>query len=148
VRARSARRVVDDGALWSSTDRIVTAVLIGIGSLLIGIAWIGASGTAQWDTQVRWTGLAIVGAVVVCVGVGVWLYRGFTRIRTEARMVRAILGARLARPAVPTGTRDGAERVTATGMAHHHRPDCLLVAGKTVRQVSTDDDLRVCGVCG
>ncbi len=147
--ARRAEPVrADDDTPWVSADRLLTTALIVMGTGLILAAWIGASGTTQWDTQVRWTALSIVGVMVVCVGVGSWLFQGFLRVRIEARAVRRALGDRLARPAARTGTPGGAvERVTAKGMAHHHRPDCLLVAGKDVHPAGVEG-LRPCGVCG
>lgn len=127
-------------------DRLVTAVLIVVGVVLILIAWIGASDTTEWDTQLSWTALSMVGVVVVCVGVGIWLFRGFARVRAEAREVRRLLAARVARTApAATAVLDG-ERVTVAGMAHHHRADCLLVRGKTT--VPATGDLPRCGVCG
>ncbi|MGQ0466578.1 MAG: hypothetical protein ACT4QG_14790 [Sporichthyaceae bacterium] len=146
VRARSVRRAVSHDVLWAPTDRLVAGILLLVGSAPIPIAWVGASGTTQWDTQLRWTALAMVGVVVVCIGVGVWLYRGFVRVRAEARALRGVLRARLAEPAVRPGTPGGGlERVTVTGMAHHHRPDCLLVVGKPVHPAT--EDLAPCGVC-
>jgi hypothetical protein len=118
--------------------------MIVLGVACIGIAWLGAGNTTEWDTQLRWTALSIVGDVVVCVGVGVWLSRGFARVRTEARAVRRILAVRLA-PSVDADSVDEL-RVTVAGMAHHHAPDCLLVAGKTT--VPADESaLTPCGVC-
>lgn len=145
--ARRAARSVphDSDVLWASADRVVTAALIVVGVVLIGIAWIGASNTTEWDTQLTWTALSMVGVVVVCVGVGVWLSRGFARVRTEARYVRRTLAARLA----PVSTEDdifNEHRVTVAGMAHHHRPDCLLVTGKAT--VAADEATQQpCGVC-
>jgi sulfite exporter TauE/SafE len=131
--------------LWAPGDRLVTALVIAVGVALIGAAWLGAGNTTQWDTQLRWTALSIVGVVVVCTGVGVWLSRGFARVRTEARAVRRQLAARL----TPTPADDDisrGSRVTVAGMAHHHAPDCLLVKGKTT--VAADEaTLAPCGVC-
>jgi sulfite exporter TauE/SafE len=118
--------------------------VIGVGLVCIGIAWLGASNTTEWDTQLRWTALSIAGVVVVCAGVGVWLSRGFARVRFEARAVRRQLTARL----TPSGadTSRSRSRVTVAGMAHHHAPDCLLVTGKTA--VPADEaTLAPCGVC-
>jgi len=140
--ARSASH--DSDALWEPGDRLVTALVIVVGVALIGAAWLGAGNTTQWDTQLRWTALAIAGVVVVCTGVGVWLSRGFARVRAEARAVRRQLAARL----TPTAAADisGGPRVTVAGMAHHHAPDCLLVQGKTA--VPADEaTLAPCGVC-
>ena len=151
VRARAgARRAVrtphDSDALWTPGERIVPAVAIALGVLLVLVAWLGASNTTQWDTQLRWTALAMVGVVVVCIGVGVWLSTGFARVRADARAVRFALTARLA-PTTGENIRRGGDRVTVTGMTHHHAPDCLLVAGKTT--MSADEGaLAPCGVCG
>jgi hypothetical protein len=140
--ARSASH--DSDALWVPADRLVTAAVIAVGVALIGIAWLGASNTTEWDTQLRWTALSIAGVVVVGVGVGVWLSRGFARVRTEARAVRRQLAARLA-PRIADDIRTST-RVTVAGMSHHHAPECLLVTGKTT--VPADETtLAPCGVC-
>jgi hypothetical protein len=80
--------------------------------------------------------------------VGIWLFRGFARVRVEARAVRRELAGRIARnaaPAVDLGL--DRSRVTVAGMTHHHRPDCLLVVGKKV--IAADEAaLQPCGVCG
>lgn len=147
-RARAARgpRAMPE-APWSAGDRLVTTVIIAAGGLLIVIAWLGASDTTDWDTQLSWTALAMAGVVVVCIGVGIWLFRGFARVRAEAREVRRVLAARLS-PNTPSPTEViRNERVTVAGMAHHHAPGCLLVAGKTT--VAADEAaLAPCGVCG
>lgn len=147
-RARAARggRALPD-ALWTAGDRLVTGVVIGVGVLLIVIAWVGASDTTDWDTQLSWTGLAMAGVVVVCTGVGIWLFRGFARVRAEAREVRRVLAARLARNAPSPTEVIRSERVTVAGMAHHHAPGCLLVTGKPT--VAADEaSLARCGICG
>jgi sulfite exporter TauE/SafE len=142
-RARAARAYTDE--LWAPGDRLFTAVLIAVGVACIGIAWVGASNTTQWDTQLRWTALSLVGVVVVCVGVGIWLSRGFARVRVEARAVRRTLSAGIA-PTIAADSTSGWARVTVAGMSHHHAPDCLLVTGKTT--VAADEaTLAPCGVC-
>ena len=141
---RAVRPIPD--APWTRADRLVTAAVIALGVLLILIAWIGASDTTDWDTQMGWTALSMAGVVVVCIGVGIWLFRGFARVRAEARAVRRSVAARIARngPTVEDDISNG--WVTVAGMAHRHRPDCLLVRGKNV--VATDEAvLAPCGVC-
>ncbi|GAA0615971.1 hypothetical protein GCM10009547_17470 [Sporichthya brevicatena] len=145
--ARAARPMPD--ALWTRADLTATAVLLAVGVLLVALAWFGASDTTDWDSQMSWTALAMIGVVVACAGVGVWLYRGFARVRIEARAVRRQVGARIAARTAPTGGENISTdrgRVTVAGMAHHHRADCLLVRGKTV--VAADEALlQPCGVC-
>jgi len=140
--ARSATH--DSDTLFTAPDRLLTAAVIVVGVACIGIAWLGASSTTEWDTQLRWTALSIAGVVVVCLGVGIWLSRGFARVRADARHVRRQLAARLA-PCIEDDIFN-AHRVTVAGMAHHHAPDCLLVTGKAT--VPADDAaLAPCGVC-
>jgi hypothetical protein len=143
-RARAARANPD--ALWEPGDRVVTAILIALGVVLVAIAWIGASDTTDWDTQLRWTALSMVGVVVVCVGVGVYLFRGFSQVRAEALVVRRQLADRFSRNTPSAGDDISSDRVTVAGMAHHHAPGCLLVAGKAT--VAADEAaLAPCGVC-
>ena len=153
ARGRSLRAVhtIPD-APWTPADRLVTASVIVAGALLILVAWIGASDTTDWDAQLGWTALSMAGVVVVCMGVGIWLFRGFARVRSEARAVRGELAMRVDRHALPAADdiRGGARRVTVAGMTHHHSPDCLLVRGKNVVAVDSAGDrpaLAPCGVC-
>ncbi|WP_156869966.1 hypothetical protein [Sporichthya polymorpha] len=145
--ARAAREMPD--ALWTRADLVVTVVLLAAGVLLVVLAWFGASDTTDWDSQMSWTALAMIGVVVACAGVGGWLYRGFARVRVEARAVRRSVGRRIAARTAPAAGADDAvdrRRVTVAGMAHHHRADCLLVRGKPV--VAADETLlKPCGVC-
>ena len=131
ARTRSARtvRALPD-APWTRGDGIVTAAVIALGVLLVLISWLGASDTTDWDTQMAWTALSMAGVVVVCLGVGIWLFRA----------------ARLS-PITPTPTDViRSDRVTVAGMAHHHAPGCLLVRGKIT--VAADESvLQPCGVC-
>lgn len=146
-RARAARGTpAMPEAPWSTGDRVVTAVVVAVGMLLIVIAWVGASDTTDWDTQLSWTALSMAGVVVVCTGVGIWLFRGFARVRREAGEVRRALAGRITANA-PTPTDVRSDRVTVAGMAHHHAPGCLLVTGKTT--VAADEaSLARCGICG
>lgn len=143
-RARAVRAPAR--APWVPGDRLLTAAFIVVGVALIVIAWIGASDTTDWNSQLRWTALSMVGVVVACIGVGIWLFRGFSRVRAEAREVRRLLAARVARRTVRAEVVASAGRVTVTGMAHHHRPDCLLVTGKTTSPAD-ESTLAPCGVC-
>lgn len=136
---------------WRAVEHRVVAAVLAVAFGLIGLAWFGAGGTVDWTDQLRWTALAIGGVTLVGFAGALWLGLGLRRVRLEKRALCVSLVARrdrLAAYAAPVAER-GANRVTRVGMSHHHAPDCLLVAGKDVRELTADDlDLVPCGVCG
>jgi sulfite exporter TauE/SafE len=151
--ARAARRAaatdVRAEAPWRPVEHRLVALALVVAVVLIGVAWYGAGGTVDWDKQVRWTALAVLGVTVACAGVGIWLGLGMRRVRAEHRAVLLAVKARRDRlRALAPAAGPAAGRVTRVGMTHHHAPDCLLVSGKDVRALSADDlDLVPCGVC-
>jgi hypothetical protein len=112
-------------------------------------AWRGASGATQVRDQIVW---ATVGALAVGAVVGAelwWLFMGRSTVGRAQRLLLAEL-ARQDDVARPVAANDrGAPVVAGSTMTHFHRPTCLLVRGKVVRQVSAArTDLRPCDVCG
>jgi sulfite exporter TauE/SafE len=151
--ARAARRAaaadVRAEAPWRPVEHRLVALALVVAVVLIGVAWYGAGGTVNWDKQVRWTALAVLGVTVACAGVGMWLGLGMRRVHAEHRAVLLAVKARRDRlRALAPAAGPAAGRVTRVGMTHHHAPDCLLVSRKDVRALTADDlDLVPCGVC-
>lgn len=136
---------------WRAAEHRLVAAVLALAFGLIGLACFGAGDTVDWTDQLRWTALAIGGATLVGFAGALWLGLGLRRVRLEKRALCLSLAAR--RDRLATHSRPVAEhaptRVTRVGMSHHHAPDCLLVAGKDVRELNSDDlELAPCGVCG
>jgi hypothetical protein len=152
--ARLARRAgtaqVRAGTPWRPAEHRLVALALTAAVMLIGIGWYGAAGTVDWTEQVRWAALAVLGVTVACTAIGIWLGLGLRRVRAEHRLVLLAVRARRDRLRASTpAAGPAADRVTRTGMTHHHAPDCLLVAGKQTRALTREDlDLIPCGVCG
>ena len=136
-------------------------VVIGLGLLVIGIGWYGASGSGgkvAGVTDVRaqlpyllsggflGLSLVVVGAALLVVQAS-RLERARTEALMEARFDRlaAALGVQL-------GTTIPAGMVIAGSAAYHH-PDCRLVDGRPGQDYVTveaaeDMGLRPCRICG
>lgn len=134
---------------WRDGDVVMVAALSVVGLAGIGVAWFGASGTADAAAQAGWLNLAVAGFVVAAVGDSLWLMR----LRHAVGARRAALVSldsgpepqpvhRAARP----GSTAGLALVRAAGMSHVHYPDCPLVAGKQLRAVTVGDGAP-CGMC-
>jgi hypothetical protein len=70
--------------------------------------------------------------------------RGFRDLRRDQRMMLGVSEALLARPTLVVGP--GAW-VAAAGMTRAHRPDCLLLRGKSTSPLPAGDPRPRCGVC-
>lgn len=94
-----------------------------------------------------WVAVAIAAALLSAAGNGVWL----GVLRRAANRRRQLVFARLAdradrSPAGSAGaTGEAGEAVMVSGLTLRHRPDCALVAGKTV--VPATANAEPCGWC-
>jgi drug/metabolite transporter (DMT)-like permease len=93
--------------------------------------------------QGAWVAVAVAAAVISAAGNGIWL----AVLRRVANGRRQLVFARLASPAeAALGPADVAGGfVMVSGLTLRHRPDCPLVAGKSV--VPASPDARPCGWC-
>lgn len=148
VAAASRRRrraaVLGDGP-WRKSDRTIVlgGCVIGLAGLAI-CSWQG-SGEVDLSSQMNWllVGIGCVSLSSVCLAY--WLLSGLRAVRIEVAKVFGTIKPDIPAPDAVTGT----GFVTVTGMVRYHRPECPLVAGKTVRQVSGDaEGLKPCGACG
>lgn len=133
---------------WRDGDLIVLSVTALVGAGMIATAWFGASGTARLPAQAAWLNLAVGGFGLFAAGCCVWLVR-LRRAVGERRI--ALIALDPAEEPVETPARrapvtDSLRLVRAEGMAHVHYPDCALVAGKTVVEVTLADG-EPCGMC-
>lgn len=106
------------------------------GLAVLGVAFAVARQQATVPAQEGWATLAVLGAILSGAGNG-WLLLAGRRAVAGRR--QRLFGAVSAGTADPPPAWSGTERVTAAGMTRYHRPDCTLVAGKTVLAVNSGD---------
>jgi hypothetical protein len=140
---------LDRAEPWTSghTRAVVAGYVLAAAALTS--AWRGASGATHVRDQIVW---ATIGAVAVGAVVGAelwWLFIGRSTIGQAQRLLLVEIGREDA-AAQPLAANDRLAPVVAgSTMTHYHRPTCLLVRGKVVRQVSAArTELRPCDVCG
>jgi len=138
-------------APWPHRDRIALGALEAIGFGMLGLSWLGVSGTTTFSRQVAWANVGGAGLVVVVLGCAVWVQRGRHRIGHRLRFESPVrMSGRAAGPAEAGET--ALDRfVSAAGMGRYHRPDCQAVAGKSVITAGADahraEGRRPCGLC-
>ena len=142
---------------WRLGDLMVLYVCTAVGLLIIGIAWFGASSSVVVSSQVRWTNVGVGGLIVLGAGILAWVLAGRRAVGELRRHVISLIPVPADAPRATAPVRAVVERpnderlVSAPGMTHYHRPDCIFVAGKQVK-ASTERALRrqkrtPCGAC-
>jgi hypothetical protein len=134
---------------WRMRDRKIVLAGCAVGLVGLGICSWGGSGEVDLSDQLHWLvgGILCVALSAACLAY--WLLSGLRTVRLEmARVFATVTPNR-----VPTGVPAGrAALVTVAGMVRYHRPECPLVAGKTVRELDAAtiaaEGLRECGACG
>ena len=112
-------------ALWSKRDAGWLGVLLGVGTLLIVLAWAGASGRDDAGDQVGFVTLALLGALLGWAATAGWVV-GARRVITARRAY--LLGEAPARPV--EGARSPS-LVAGDDGRYFHRSDCSLAAGRS-----------------
>ena len=140
-------------APWPHRDRIVLGALETVGFGMLGLSWLGVSGTTTFSRQVAWTNVGGAGLVVVLLGCALWVQRGRRRIGHRLRFESPLRTSRRAagRAEAEAGETAPHGFVSAAGMSRYHRPDCQAVAGKSVITAGADahraEGRRPCGLC-
>jgi hypothetical protein len=125
-------------------------VRAGVGLVLLIAGWWGARDEVALDRQAPWVAVTVVGVVVAAASVALWLLS--TR-RAVAARVAAVVARVGALPEAPVDRSVAELRVRRRSGASvlFHRPDCALVAGRTVRRGQRerwiDDGLVACEAC-
>ena len=133
----------------------VRAVQYLIGStLLLGIAWYGASDTTDFKSQVYWVVLGIVGTALLSFGAQMFVLDGLREIRRRRLVVMTHLDAALSPREAPADELKATQEqaVASTLMTHYHRRSCALVRGKVLSIVESpathlEAGRIACGVC-
>jgi hypothetical protein len=140
-------RYLTDPSPWRRSYAIVPAALAVIGIVVMVVCWAQLSDKVIWRDQISWLVGACLGTGAVVLGGTLWILVGLREVRRGFRDLRRdqqrILN--LADLAPVATIAEVLTLVSAPGMERAHRPDCLLLRGKTTAPV-TDDRPR-CGVC-
>ena len=147
-------------APWSAHDvRVLAAGSIG-GAVLIALGWFQAAGHTAFEHQVGWATAGALGVIVAGAANVSWILNGrrFLGARRRAVLTDPRLATAIdhALHAIDAGD-DHAPKVARSellylrGASRFHRPDCLLVRGKPVKQATRSAHERArrrpCGVC-
>jgi len=134
---------------WRKRDRTIVVGGCALGLFGLGICSWGGGGEVDLSDQLHWLVGGIVSVALSSLGLAYWLLSGLRTVRLETA---GVFGAVTANRAPATVAAGSAGLVTAAGMVRYHRPECPLVAGKTVRELDAAtiaaEGLRVCGACG
>ena len=137
-------------APWSVSDVRSALLPIVFGFVLLAWAWWDASGTGKLDDQTRSVVFAVLGAGAIVAGSLAWLAAGRRALRVRRLAVIELLEERglLTRVPQTVEVEDGGF-VAVKGTTHYHRPDCLLVRGKSVQGVAAGatGDREPCPMC-
>lgn len=134
-----------------------------VGVACVIVAAVGAGRADDLRAQVRWLNVGTIGVVVLGAGNVVWYLvgrraNGALRRRVHAALAAQGRGAPIGASATSAPSGESGATASASGalvagrgMTRFHRPDCLLVAGKTVRPATEATHhrrgRRPCGVC-
>lgn len=155
--ARTARvTVLDRPEPWGRGAVAAALVLVALGLIGLVVGWVGISDSADMEEQARWLALSIGSLIVAGFGMVAWLLAGLVAVGTLRRTVLRDVAARAPANwaalsfAAPPSEALGRFGI-ATGMRRYHRPECDLLAGKTVRWLDAQAlEFAVtepCGMC-
>jgi hypothetical protein len=142
---------------WRRDHLLVSLLVAVIGCAGMIVCWYVGAGKLSYHDQVPWLIGSIASAGVTVTGGVVWLVSGFRQVALLERdlldYLRPWLASAQDEPSGPAGTGARGSLVIATGMRHAHRPECLLVRGKSGLTPMTPAEASVrelpeCGVCG
>jgi hypothetical protein len=127
-------------ALWAAEDLIRLVLSLGVGAVVVTVAWYICSGDASFNRQIGPLDAAVGGLVVAGLGNVMWLLRGRRALGERRRSLLtdvAKVADTPARPLVVTGspaTPSVADPTTlfvaGEGLVRFHRSGCPLVAGR------------------
>ena len=136
-------------SLWTKGDLLAAGTVNALAFLGVLVCWIGSATEVRWHPGLYWLQGAIVAAVVAAVADASWLLSGMRQLRQRRRLLAQCWPAVTARVATTQDPLPGGTFVTADRMTTYHKPSCLLVRGKQVREYSRDalGAQDPCGMC-
>jgi hypothetical protein len=136
---------------WIYGDRLAVLTLNVLAVVAVFVCWVGSATEVAFRDSLLWLQGAIVAVVVASVADAVWLLAGMRALR-ERRRALVLQWPAAAPGRVARSREDAPDLVTGERMTAFHRPSCLLVRAKEVRQGSRRDfereRLTPCGMCG
>lgn len=154
--------------LWGAEDLLRWVITIGLGGIVVVVAWYVAAGEATFSQQVAPVDAALAGLLLSGIGNLVWLLHGRRALGERRRLLLPdVVAAAAVEPTValetggdpgalatpPSGTASVEDVFLAgEGMERYHRPDCALAAGRAGWTTATRSEheaagRRPCGVC-
>jgi hypothetical protein len=147
--------------LWGAEDLLRWVITVGLGGIVIVVAWYVAAGEATFAQQVGPIDAAIAGLLLSGVGNLAWLLHGRRALGERRRLLLPDVAAATASTGAPPVVVGPLSTTTAAtddvflageGMERFHRPSCALAAGRTgwrtaTRREHEDAGRRPCGVC-
>jgi hypothetical protein len=159
---RASRATPLTGAsLWRPEDLLRWGITVGVGGIVIAVAWYVCAGEASFAQQIGPTNAAVAGLLLGGAGNTVWLLKGRRALGERRRAllpdVLVPLGSSSLADDTDAGAVDGvgeqhALYVAGDGMERYHRSTCPLAAGRQGWAAMTADrheaaGRRACGVC-
>ena len=126
---------------WSISDARSALLPIVFGFVFLGWAWWDASGTGKLADQTRSVVFAVLGGGAVVAGSVAWLAAGRRAVRMRRLAVVNLLEesgllAPVSEAVESEAETEGDGLVVVKGTSRYHRPDCLLVRGKSMQTTS------------
>lgn len=137
---------------WSRRDFVRLAVLVALGAVVCALAWNGTSTRSRLEDQTAWIALGVAGLLVAAAAQFVWVVRGRRAVAGYGAQVQASVASLVQdRIAAPSSSGSGAGFVAAEGMAHFHRSECPIAAGRPwlpePRRAHEAAGRTPCGIC-
>jgi hypothetical protein len=139
---------------WTVGQLLFWVTASSVGLLVLLVSWWLVGGQVRIGPQIPWLNAGMAGLAVAAVGNVLWLLQGR---RAVAERTRAVVGRLSDRPPPRRRTVAPARRaadggfVATEAMTHYHRPDCLLVAGRSARPQARAEHVAAgrtpCGAC-
>lgn len=156
VRRRAAPAPADryaQASPWQRSDAVGPGLLVVLGLAGAAVSWYGSSKKANYEDQTGWIFVGVFSAVLISIGIAVWLITGLRAVRgaqrelwAQARFVWDLPEIDASRPAAPVAD---VALVIGDRMTMYHRADCIVTRRKEVRPVSADEaaELEACRIC-
>jgi hypothetical protein len=164
--ARATETTPRGALFWRAEDLLRWGITVGLGGIVIAVAWYICSGDATFGQQVGPADAAVAGLLVAGVGNATWLLKGRRALGERRRALLpdvappeatdVDLATEHQAPSLTTAETPAVAEagllVAGEGMERYHRADCALAAGRTgwkamTRHQHESEGRRPCGVC-
>jgi hypothetical protein len=168
-------RAAGRALLWGPDDLLRWGITVGVGALVVAVAWYICAGDVSFSQQIGPTDVAVLGLLLAGLGNVRWLLRGRRALGerrcsllpdvpvAEESLAEPVLAASVVDPpdidptvTDPYGTEvavtDSALYLGGAGMERYHQSDCFLATGRPdfvalTRGEHEQAGRLPCGVC-